>query len=212
MASSIRNHLYEDIISGQLPPGAKLNMQALCVRFGTTLSPVREALNRLAPEGLVRQTDHRGFAVSPVSVEEVHDITKARCWINEVALRDAIANVSTQWEEGLILANHRLSRTPRSDSDEALHREWSDAHRRFHAALVAGCSSKWVTDFCDTTFVASERYRHIGRRSGKYRFQKDGHTPIMEAALACNADQAVALLNEHFAATAQRVTAVLLGE
>src|SRR5215472_10772064 len=90
LASTVYGQLRRDILNVELPPNAKLNIRSLCERFSVGLSPVREALSRLSRENLVRQTDHRGFTVAPVSKADLHDLTKARCALDGMALRQSI--------------------------------------------------------------------------------------------------------------------------
>ena len=208
-SSTVYHQLRHDIIVGSLKPGSRLNINALCLRFDTALSPVREALNRLAPEGLVHKIDNRGFVVAPVSVEEMNDLTMARCWLNETALRDAIAHGDTAWEEAVIVALHRLTRTRRDETNEAQQDIWSEVHRAFHNVLISACRSATILRYCDETFVASERYRHIARRSGKRRLDKDTHGEIAQAAIDRKADLAVELLNQHFKRTGDHVKTML---
>jgi len=102
--------LRREIVHGRLAPGVKLRVEALGERYGIGASPIREALNRLTSEGLVQQQDQRGFQVSPVSMDELIELTRARRWINEIALRESIRSGDEVWEESVLLAFHRLSR------------------------------------------------------------------------------------------------------
>lgn len=213
VTSTLHQRLREEIVSGALPPRAKLKLRDLAARFAVGLSPLREALSRLSAEGLVQQTDNRGFAVMPVSVPELRDLTLTRCWINEVGLRQAIAQGGQGWEEAVLIAFHRLSRTPRHlDNGQSDDRnpEWERAHRAFHRSLVAGCGSPSLIEICERLFEASERYRHLARRAGVTRGTlEDEHRAIMQATVDRKADEAVALLNRHFWLTAELVEQVV---
>ena len=46
--------------------------------------------------------------------ESLAELTKTRCWVEALALRESMAASTPQWEEQLVLAQHRLSRVPRS--------------------------------------------------------------------------------------------------
>src|SRR5271155_5629741 len=83
LASSAYGRLRQEIITGDQVPGSRLHIKQLCDRLGIGLSPMREALNRLSAEGLVRQFDQRGFRVAPLNVEDLRDLTRMRCWLNE---------------------------------------------------------------------------------------------------------------------------------
>jgi GntR family carbon starvation induced transcriptional regulator len=211
LASSIYEALRRDILDMALPAGSKLNIKALCERFQVGLSPVREALSRLATERLVTQFDHRGFAVAPLSIDDLRDLTRARIAIDGQALRLSIAEGGPAWEEGLLIAYHWLSRTPRTRPDNSAVRseKWESLHREYHRALIAGCNSKWMLDFSNQLFEASNRYRHASRLMSRDRSKTDEHKEIMEAALEQNADLAVSRLAAHYTLTADLVEMVL---
>lgn len=216
LSSAAYVRLRREIIRAELPPGQKINIRELADRYGTGLAPVREALNRLTSEALVTQSDQRGFTVPPLDVDDLDELVRARCLINGMALRESIAHGGAQWEEGVLLACHRLARTPRTregdgDSPQSRNPNWEDAHRAFHASLVAGCRSKWLIGYCEQLFDAAERYRYISRRAIKQRASANEgeHAAIMQAALAHDADRAVELLNAHFTRTAELVRAQL---
>jgi len=65
-------------------PGEKLRIEVLRTRYDVGGTPLREAMNRLSTEGLVTQSEQRGFRVTPVSADELLELTRTRCWINEV--------------------------------------------------------------------------------------------------------------------------------
>jgi GntR family carbon starvation induced transcriptional regulator len=213
LASSIYDALRQDILTLALPADGKLNIRSLSERFGVGLSPVREALSRLSMENLVTQTDHRGFKVATLSVADLHDLFRARISIDSMALRQSIASGVLAWEEQLLIAYHRLSRTPRAASADNRTRspEWEEVHRRFHSALVAGCGSQWIVNISGQLFEAGERYRHVARLAGKSRVKEDEHKAITDAALAHNADLATSLLAAHYQRTAELAELALSG-
>src|SRR3982074_1201902 len=129
---------------------------------------MREALTRLSSEGLVAQSDHRVFAVPPVGEQDLVDIPRARCWLNELAIRKSIAHGDAAWEEQVVLSFHRLSRTPRYEPGKEQERSpaWEIAHRNFHSSLISASGSRRLAQYCEHLFDSSERYRHVGRRAG----------------------------------------------
>ena len=112
LAERAYRRLRDDIIGGVLPPGARLRLNQLQQRYGLGLSPLREALLRLDTEGLVRSQGQRGFEVAPVSLAELHDITRARVCLDCAALTQSIAQGDADWEARVVAAKHRLARTP----------------------------------------------------------------------------------------------------
>jgi GntR family transcriptional regulator, carbon starvation induced regulator len=209
LASLAYQRLREDIISGAQAPGAKLRILDLCERYGIGPSPIREALNRLSRDSLVSQADHRGFSVTALSRAHLEELTKTRCWLNGLALRESITNGDDAWEEGVVLTYHRLSRIPRhvpGDDATAYNPAWEVAHRAFHRSLIAACGSRWLIGFCEQLFDAADCYRHLSRASSRKRkTPRDEHPAILEAVVARDVEKAVALLIAHFARTAELV-------
>jgi DNA-binding GntR family transcriptional regulator len=69
--------LSKAIISGEIPPGQRLDEPSVCRRFGVSRTPVREALRRLGGTGLVEVVPRRGVTVSRISVEDLTDMFDA---------------------------------------------------------------------------------------------------------------------------------------
>lgn len=207
-ASAVFAALRRDILSGELLPGSRLRIDALCQAYEATINPVREALNRLTAERLVDLEDQRGFSVAPVSVEEWREIVRSRCLIEACALKEAIQNRTEAWEEGIVLSLYRLSKTPRfiEGAQQLPNPEWEPRHHAFHNALLTTCNSRIVLEFCEELRERSDRYRHLASISPHAR-QTYGaeHSEIADAAIEGKADQAVLLLTAHY----QRTLAVV---
>ncbi len=192
--------LRRDIVRGRVASGEKLRIEALAERYGVGQTPIREALNRLTSEELVVQQENRGFRVPPLSRDDLLELTRTREWVTEIALREAIAHGDPAWEEGIVLAFHRLSRTPhRAKADpQSVTPEWETQHRSFHHALIAACPSRQLLEFSDRLFDAADRYRHLASSQAVApRDVMHEHREIMEAALAHRTVDAIALLNQH---------------
>ena len=204
--------LRRDVLQGEHPPGAKLKLELLQVQYGFSSSPLREALNRLAQEGLVRADERRGFRVAPISVEDMADITRMRLMIDVSALRDAIAAGDDAWEADLLASFHRLerleSRLP--EGPVVLDADWVQRHRDFHRALLAACPSQRQLALSASLFDQAERYRQIsGRHRQSLRRKNEEHRRLMQAALKRDADTACMLLSEHMLSTQRNVVAAL---
>ena len=207
-ASAVYARLRRDVISTTFTPGQKLRVRELCARYGVGLSPLREALNRATCDGLVRQSDLRGFYAAPVGEQDLLELTRARCLLAEVGLRESIRLGDAAWEEGIVVAFHRLSRVPRYAPGHAgelmFDAAWEEAHRAFHRSLVAASGSSWLTAIDEQLFDAADRYRHLARRSALSgtAARPDQHAAIMQAVLERDAPAAIALLQAHYQRTA----------
>jgi DNA-binding GntR family transcriptional regulator len=211
LASRVASSLRARIVSGELSPDTQLRVQSLAGHYDVAISPVREALNRLVSEKLVAAHDMRGFFVSPVSESELDELTRTRCWLNEIALRQSLDHGGARWEEAVVLGHHRLARAPRRLADGAPNPDWAEAHRVFHRTLTEGCRSQPLIGFCDQLFMEAERYRNLSRQaaSADPARRDDEHRLIVDAVLARDLERATGLLNDHFVGTANLCRSLL---
>ncbi|RWL83052.1 MAG: GntR family transcriptional regulator [Mesorhizobium sp.] len=205
LASAVYQQLRDDLLRGALEADSKLRVEWVVSRYGAGASPVREALNRLAAEGLLGRHDQRGFFLMPVSAAELEELTRTRCWLEERALRESIAHRTAEWEEQLVLALHRLARAERRlpENPSTNDPEWEKLHRAFHRALISACRSHWLICFCDQLSDQASRYRLISQDApGIGRDDLGEHRIIAERTLDGDADGAVEALLNHYRLTA----------
>ncbi|MGX9961884.1 GntR family transcriptional regulator [Roseomonas sp. F4] len=205
-ASSVFERIRADILAGRLAPGRRLQIKAMMESYQIGQTPLREALNRLSADGLVHCSDQRGFTVPGISAAELLELTKTRCWLEERGLRESMAAATVEWEERLLVAGHRLARTPRGPDGEAAAEDaaWEARHRDFHRLLVGGCGSSWLIGFCDQLTDRHQRYRKLAaRRAFPRRDVEAEHQAILDAVLKRDPDRAVALLTAHYTQTAE---------
>ena len=203
---STYERLRADVLSGTWTPGLKLGIESLREHYGTGATPIREALNRLAAEGWVQHMDQRGFVVTPVSEEALRELAKTRVWVETLALTQAMQASTPEWEEKVVLALHRLSKTPRSLSQENYleNPAWEKLHREFHLALLSSCGSRWLLGFCEQLYDQAYRYRQLAMKTAyKRRDESDEHKQVVDAVVAGNVAAACAALTHHYEKTAQ---------
>lgn len=80
----------DEILSGALPPGAKLRQEKLAERYGTSRIPIREALRALEYEGLVRSSPYRGFTVTELDADDIEEVYDLRIVLESHAVRLAV--------------------------------------------------------------------------------------------------------------------------
>ncbi len=203
MTAQLFDRLRNDVLNGNLQPGQKLKIETLREQYAVGASPVREALSMLTAEGLVQRLDQRGFRVTDVSVSAFEELLRTRCWLEDRALRESIAAGSGGWEESVLLAHHRLTRTPRSvEQSERSTPEWEKAHKLFHMSLLSACRSQFLIGYCAQLYDLNIRYRNLaGSVAYPSRNVAAEHQAICDATLARDADRAVELLIDHYTST-----------
>jgi DNA-binding GntR family transcriptional regulator len=214
MTMRVYHRIRQDIIMGILPPGQKLKIEELTNTYEFGTSPIREALNLLTSFGFVDRLENRGFQVRGISAEEFDDLLQVRCWVEERALREAIARGEPQWEEEIALARFRIDRATRDRQDDiSASPDWEVHHKAFHMTLVAGCGSPLLTEYCERLYDQNIRYRQIsGLASIRLRDGQSEHDDIAKAVLERNADVAVGLLLRHYKRTGEYLRMKLFQE
>jgi len=203
--------LVNDILYGVLAPGQKLRVESLKEQYGVGASPIREALSRLCALGLVTATSHRGFRVTEMSEADLADITLVRQMVETTMLERAIAHGGDEWEVGIVAAFARLSRAVLHSGDDlvAAFRSFEPAHKQFHQALVAGCTSPRLIQMQNLAFDQAFRYRDMMFRGlhdpGDFLAM---HQALMEDVLSRDPARAVPALRDHLALTPRMVYAV----
>lgn len=200
--------LRAELLAGAYLPGSKLKLAGIGSRYGVSLSVVREAMTRLAGEGLVRAQPQRGFCVTPLSVEDLLDLTRARVLIETSVFRESICQGGLEWESAVLAAHHTLQGTPYTTREGHLGGDWSHAHHAFHRSLLTGARSPRLESIATELRDCSLLYQHwsIEIAHDLDRDVAAEHQNIAELAVARDADGAVRALTEHI----ERTTSALL--
>ena len=89
----VRDLLEEAILEGELKPGERLRAEALAQRFGTSRTPIREALLQLEAHGLVEVEPNRGAVVKTFDREDLRDLYEVRALIEPHAAARAAKRI-----------------------------------------------------------------------------------------------------------------------
>lgn len=207
LANDVLRRMREDIISCILRPGEKLRFEVLRTMYGVSYSTLREALSRLASEGLVIAEGQRGFYVAPISEEDLLDITEARVLLERACIERSMARGSAEWKGGVIAAFHKLDRLEDSMGDELRTTpDWDLLHMQFHDALIAAAGSHTLNELRHLLFERARRYRRVSALVRKRPRQKSNeHRMIMEAVLSDDAKAAGDMIERHIREIAHNI-------
>jgi DNA-binding GntR family transcriptional regulator len=184
------------IIEGELPPGSQLHEVELASSFGVSRGPVREALQRLIQEGLLRSEPHRGVFVPVMSADDVVDIYLAREALEGAAVRHIIST------RRAAAACKALDRVVRSMEAAEKAEDWKTLASRdldFHAALVAAAESPrlermFTTVISETRLCLSMLTSELEGRD----FLVQEHREISDRIRGEDTEGAMAALTQHF--------------
>jgi DNA-binding GntR family transcriptional regulator len=147
------------IVDGTLAPGEKLNDADLARWLGISRTPVREALARLDEAGLVRTKPGRYTMVSPLDVRAVRAAQSVTSAMHELAVREALPNLSAAELDAMRAANARFAAALRAnDVDAAI-----AADDEFHGVAVTACANSAVR-------AVLEQFTPLLRRLERLRF------------------------------------------
>lgn len=187
-ADRIADRLRRRILDGELPRGSRLRQDELARTFGASITPVREALGRLAAEGLVVAEHHRGVRVAGVDLDQVTATYAVRRLTESYAVRRATLRVSRR---DLARARELLD----GPDDPAALRE---RNREFHFALYDRCGMPALTGRIAALWQAFpwDLTLHSAERSAAGRAE---HAGILDAVAAGDPDAAAAATERHIA-------------
>lgn len=193
------------ILNGRLRPGERLGPSVLAQEYGVSLSVVREALTRLAEQGLVVSQPQQGFQVTPISKQDLLDLTSTRLDIETLALRRSVERGDVGWRSGVVAAHYVLESTIQYESVDPpiLNEGWARAHQTFHAELLAACGGTRLLEFAKSLRDSAELYRRWSSPIGgdTERDIAGEHRDILHAVQALDADLAARLLAAHISHT-----------
>jgi DNA-binding GntR family transcriptional regulator len=204
-AELVFNQLRSDTLTGRWHPGQRLPFDELCKTYDASVGVMREALQRLAEQGLALVEPNRGFRVVPASVEDLRQLTEARVEIESMTLRKAVEKGGLEWESQVIAAHHLLERTPMEGENErhGYSSDWVELHRAFHETLLLGCDNERLRSIAISLRDAFEIYRHWSLKVGEghERDVAAEHRRLLESVLDHDPDRAEKALRAHIELT-----------
>ena len=198
VGNSTYQKIKHDIIFGDLEPASKLKLDSLKTKYSTSMSTLRESLNRLASEEFVIAEEQRGFFVAPVSREDLTEIADLRVMLECHALKLSIERGDTDWEGNLVAAHHKLSLMEKQMKigNESIIEDWKRYDWEFHLAMIAACEIK---NLLSLHSIIYQKYLRYQMRVLTYRGEQavEEHHEMFESAIKRDTKVAVKSLKEH---------------
>ena len=195
MVDAAYREMHRRILDNVWAPGHQALEQEIALQLGMSRTPVREALIRLANEGLVEVIPRRGMRVLPVSptdMKEIYEILGAR----ESAAAELLAarKPSDAELEPLIVATRAMEKALAADDLDA----WAEADESFHEQLVSMAGNKLLADavFCHWDRAHRARMFTLRLRPKPVSSTKE-HMALVERLRAGDAAGAAAVNREH---------------
>lgn len=140
-ADRIYANLRKSITLGYHKPGERLDLEELADRYGTSVTPVREALQMLSQERLVTTKPHAGFYVTQVTLKELRDMLELRAILETAAAERAAPRITDEQ-----LAELESVHAGYTGDDEASYERHVTENRRFHCLVAEASGNHELAD------------------------------------------------------------------
>jgi DNA-binding GntR family transcriptional regulator len=193
-AALIARQLRDAIMHGRLEPGAQLSEAELSAQFGVSRGPLREAMQRLVQEGLLRSERNRGLFVIALAEDDVRDIYAARSAIESAAAIMILRKADPDALAELRAACEAMTKAAKKKDMDGL----SDADLRFHEVLVSQSGSPRLNRMHQTLIV--ETRMCMTALEDKYRVPvvlAAEHAAIVDAIQAKDEELALRRIDDH---------------
>ena len=196
----------EEILNCTLAPGQQIVQARLVEKYGLGLTPIREALQRLAHEGLVQPYPRFGYIVSPVTEEMVRHLYEVRMILEAAAVRLAVERASDA-QLRQVAENARFTYIYKNHEQYV---RFLERNAAFHDSIAMLAGNPRLAEVLGGLLDELSRIFHLGLdlRDSAEEMQSE-HTALAEALLARDADRAGRVMREQITRSQQRVLEAL---
>jgi DNA-binding GntR family transcriptional regulator len=198
--------LRHTFIAGELKPGDRVRQEEIAERLGVSLAPVREALAVLEQEGQLTYRPRRGYFVTELDLDDLHEIYDLRRLVEGRAARGALPQLDDDARERIALAAQDCEvAVGRGDVTAEL-----EANRRFHFAVLEAPDQVHTMRVVRLLWDSTETYRALYYNDPADRVDSlEAHARIIDAVTVGDADALVAEMDAHREAALDRLASVL---
>ena len=200
ISEQISAQLAEDIITGTIKPGEKLEEQAIAERFKVSRTPVRDAFKQLVSTGLIDSKPHRGVTVINLEIEQLSELFEALGEIEALCARLSAQRMTVVERKNLQNLHHRSQEV--LGSDDIL--SYSDLNEQIHFAIHEGSHNAALVG------VARDLWRRLSpfrrsiffRRANRMTISSHEHDELIAAILEADTKAAQNSMSSHVANSA----------
>lgn len=193
-ADQLRRTLEEEIFSGALKPGDRLDEQSLAQRFGVSRTPVREALRQLSASGLIEVRPRQGAVVATITLPRLIEMFEVMAELEGMCARLAARRMTDAERRHLAsLVDTAEPLAGRQDLEG-----YYGNNRSFHDAIYAGSHNRVLEEMTRSLHHRTAPYRrHQLNRPGRVHESLAEHKAVVAAVLAGDAEAAARAMHRH---------------
>jgi DNA-binding GntR family transcriptional regulator len=155
VGDQVLDHIRQEILSGRLVAGTRIDQHAIAGELGVSIIPVRESIRQLEAEGLIEKRPYRGAFVAALSMTELMDIYVTREALEELATRLAVERMTP----GTIAALEALIGEMESATAAGDRTALFDLNASFHFTLYTASQNAILCQLIESLWDRSTVYR-----------------------------------------------------
>ena len=191
---ALKRYAYDEIkkmiINCIYAPGALLNEHDLVSELNISRTPIREALNRLEQEGLVRIIPKKGIMVSNISIADFSQIYQAR-----IELEPYVVQISGPHLDREKLLHFRELFVSETDDDDRM--EQLNTDTAFHMYLSENCNNKYIHELMKKVLDENTRVMVSTRNKSRIDNACNEHVKIIDLLLLGDHEAAAQVMRNH---------------
>ncbi|MDO4489249.1 MAG: GntR family transcriptional regulator [Eubacteriales bacterium] len=186
--------LKKAIIKGELQPGDRLMELQLAEKMGVSRTPIREAIHKLAKEGLVTLIPRKGAEVAGISGKTLRDVLQVRTNLEIMAFKLAYENITP--EQLKELDERRIAFDNAADGEDTI--LMAELDENFHFVIYDAAGNNKLREILANLKESMYRYRLEYLKSHKYRdVLKDEHKAMVESLRDRNLEKGLVMIERH---------------
>lgn len=206
LSDRIYGTLKHRILTCSMLPGSRVVEKDLCAEMRVSRTPLREAMNRLALEGLVSILPFRGYVVAELTVDGFREL----CEVRRILEAETAALCAERATDTEIARLEQLAELRYRRDDRRTHEKYLRANSAFHQAVVKAAHNQRLEAMVMLALDQHQRPLHLGLGIGMDGQASTGeHRQIVEAVRARDPERARQVMREHIRRGEDRIATAL---
>jgi DNA-binding GntR family transcriptional regulator len=208
----VYNYIKTNIINYNYPPGYNLNLNQLSEMLGVSHTPIKDALFRLAGEGLVEIAPRKGTYVKDVTLEDIHEILQTRIILETAAVEAITAGLTDEDLSRFAALYGKMISVKVGENDTASYKAYMEQDSEFHLLFFQILGNQRLLSIYRNlnAHIQIVRFRLLDRR-GKNITTDQEHAMILEALRERDPGKAKEAVRQHLLSLDAALTVLRTG-
>jgi DNA-binding GntR family transcriptional regulator len=200
----VADRLRELILSGELEPKSRVNELELCERFGTSRTPLREAIKILSSEGLLELLPNRGARVASLSAAEIDEMVQVVAGLEAVAAELACQRAEEDEIDAIAADTEAMAKAWLARDEQA----YFTLNRAVHEGIIAAARNATLKTIYANLSSRIQRMRYTAHKTDEqWQRAMDEHEDMVRLLRARDAERLAALMKLHIRGKAEVIAA-----